>query len=141
MSHRFLKTKHFVYKKNDYADEMYFIITGRILFVYGTDHFIFKQMPMGSYFGEIELIDQKPRDFSVLTEGPCELFVLGRNLFNYALNSYPKVAQKMRKIAIERKRKNFEAKQEVIDLLEAVEVKKEVNLNDLGGKDTIKATA
>jgi len=35
MNHKFLKNKHFVYKKNDYADEMYFIISGRILFVYG----------------------------------------------------------------------------------------------------------
>ena len=69
MGHKFIANKHFVYKKLDYADEMYFIIEGRILFVYGADNFIFKWMPQGSYFGEIELIDQKPRDFSVITEG------------------------------------------------------------------------
>ncbi len=61
------------------------------------------------------------------------MFVLGRNLFNFAMNSYPKVADKLKNVATERKKKNYEAKQEVIDLLEAVEVKKDVDLVDLDG--------
>ena len=58
-----------MYKKHEYADEMYFIIAGRVTFVYGQKNFIFKTMPEGSYFGEIELLDLKPRDFTVMTEG------------------------------------------------------------------------
>ena len=66
-------------------------------------------MPQGSYFGEIELLDSKPRDFTVLAEGSVEVFVMSKQLFSNALSRWPKVAEKMRKIAEERKVKNFEA--------------------------------
>jgi hypothetical protein len=49
------------------------------------------------------------------------------------MNSYPKVADKLKTVAIERKKRNYEAKQEVIDLLEAVEVKKNVDFFELAG--------
>lgn len=80
MGHKIILDRKFIYKKNDYADEMYFIIKGRVLYVYGKDNFVFKSMPEGSYFGEIEIIDQKPRDFSTMTDGNCEVFVCARNL-------------------------------------------------------------
>jgi CRP-like cAMP-binding protein len=51
------KPKVFLYRKNDYADEVYFISKGRVLFVYGPSNFTFKTMLEGSYFGEIELLD------------------------------------------------------------------------------------
>jgi hypothetical protein len=30
LGHKYIKDRHFVYKRNDYADEMYFVISGRI---------------------------------------------------------------------------------------------------------------
>jgi len=68
MSHKYLKRRSFVYTKNDYAEEMYFLVSGRVLYVYGKFNYVFKCMTEGSYFGEIELLDSKPRDFTVLTQ-------------------------------------------------------------------------
>jgi len=65
-----------MYQKGDYADEMYFIINGRALYVYGKFNYVFKTMPTGSYFGEIELLDSKPREFGALAEAQMEVFVM-----------------------------------------------------------------
>jgi glyoxylate utilization-related uncharacterized protein len=45
-----------VYNEDDYADEIYFIVDGRVDFVFGAENHIFKSMQRGSYFGEIEVI-------------------------------------------------------------------------------------
>jgi CRP-like cAMP-binding protein len=55
-----------VYSKDDYADEVYFIVTGAVNFLYGND-FCFRNMLAGSHFGEYEVIKRKPREFSVMT--------------------------------------------------------------------------
>lgn len=38
------KEKTFLYKKGEYADEIYFIISGKVVFVYGHQNHVFKTM-------------------------------------------------------------------------------------------------
>jgi hyperpolarization activated cyclic nucleotide-gated potassium channel 1 len=45
-----------IYSEDDYADEIYFIVDGRVDYVFGPDNTTFKSMQRGSYFGEIEVI-------------------------------------------------------------------------------------
>lgn len=45
-----------VYTKEDYADEMYFIIKGRVNLVLGKKNLCYKSFSKNMYFGEIELI-------------------------------------------------------------------------------------
>lgn len=52
-----IEEKHIVYKKGDFADEIYFIIDGRVNFLY-SGKIVFKTMVKGSYFGEIEIFNQ-----------------------------------------------------------------------------------
>ena len=68
MQFRSLKSKNIIYEKNDYADEIYFLSTGRVAFTYGRTNFTFKTMLAGSFFGEIELIDNTAREFTAITE-------------------------------------------------------------------------
>ncbi|CAG9323774.1 unnamed protein product [Blepharisma stoltei] len=125
--------REIIYKKNDYADNMYFIVEGKVSYVYGTKHFIFKNMIEGSYFGEIELLSQKPRDFSAMSRIDCVLLAMKKNIFEMMLEQHPQVAQQLKATAAERNKKNLQARKEIIDLLELVELKKETSLKQLAG--------
>ncbi|CAG9318431.1 unnamed protein product [Blepharisma stoltei] len=137
LKHTIIKPKQFLYKKGDYADEAYFIVDGRVGFVYGRNNLVFKNMISGSYFGEIELIEQSPREFSVLSEWKTELLILTKNIFDIMMIEYPRVAQELKQVSEERKRRNNSSKQEIIDLLETVELKKEVSFNNIAGQQKI----
>ena len=76
MQFRRFRAKKIVYEKNDYADEIYFLSSGRVAFTYGASNFTFKTMLAGSFFGEIELIDHTAREFTAITEMSSEFFVL-----------------------------------------------------------------
>jgi len=55
---------------------MYFIVKGRVNFVLEEENIIFNTMIEGSYFGEVELIRSKPRDFSTLADSKVQLLSL-----------------------------------------------------------------
>jgi len=49
----------------------------------------------GQYFGELALLDDAPRNASVITESPTTLLVLGRREFAATLDSAPPLARKI----------------------------------------------
>lgn len=128
-----LREKQIIYKKNDYADQVFFIVEGRVGYLYGQKHIIFKSMVTGSYFGEIEIIHQKPREFSAMTQTDCVFLIMKKNILEVMLEQHPKVALEIKKVAAERSRKNIQSRKEIIDLLDIVELRKETSLIELAG--------
>jgi len=49
----------------------------------------------GSHFGELALLDRKPRSASVVSETEMDLLVLSQRQFNGLLESVPTIARKM----------------------------------------------
>ena len=49
----------------------------------------------GSYFGELALLDRKPRSASVVSETDMDLLVLSQRQFNSLLESVPTISRKM----------------------------------------------
>jgi hypothetical protein len=47
----------FIYHKGDYADEFYFLFSGKVSYLIGAKNVVFKSMIAGCHFGEIEVID------------------------------------------------------------------------------------
>ena len=72
-----------LFKKGDPGDYMYVIIEGRVrIFHKEEDQEIsLSTLDKGAFFGELALIDGRPRSASVLTLTPCHLFYLGRENF------------------------------------------------------------
>jgi hyperpolarization activated cyclic nucleotide-gated potassium channel 1 len=121
----------FIYLYGDYPEEVFFVVSGRVNYVYSKQSF--KTIVTGSYFGEIELLDQVPREFSAMTEGECEFLVMSKALFETVLKEYPKVAQRLREVAQERRLRNLAAQHELVELLERVHILKEITLEALAG--------
>jgi hypothetical protein len=58
----FSTADEFIYKEGSYSDECYFIVKGRVIYVYGPKNVRYKTLPCGSYFGEIEIVTNIPRE-------------------------------------------------------------------------------
>jgi hypothetical protein len=56
LQNRFHEVGEYVYQKKDYADEVYFIVKGRINYVFGEKNLCYKSLQTNTYFGEIEVI-------------------------------------------------------------------------------------
>lgn len=122
-----------LYSKNDFADEMYFLIEGKISFIFGKQNLVFKSMIAGSYFGEIELIEQKPREFGAMSTGECKLLVMPKFVFEYMMTQYPRVSDDIKEVAKIKKVKIEAAMQDIIELLVNVDIKKEKTLSEIAG--------
>jgi CRP/FNR family transcriptional regulator, cyclic AMP receptor protein len=60
----------------------------------------------GSYFGELALLDRKPRSASVASDTEMELLVLSQRQFNSLLQSVPTIARKLLAAMAERLRES-----------------------------------
>jgi CRP-like cAMP-binding protein len=49
----------------------------------------------GQYFGELALLDRRPRSASVISETDMELLILGQRQFNGVLDAVPALSRKM----------------------------------------------
>ena len=65
-----------VYTRGSHADEIYFLASGRVSFVYLDEEYAFNTMTSGSYFGEIEVINRILREFTVIAETKCQILIM-----------------------------------------------------------------
>jgi CRP-like cAMP-binding protein len=137
LKYRRIECNTWVYTKGEFAEEIFFLVKGRINYV--TNGFIFKTMVQGAYFGEIEVLDSTARTFGVSTEEDSEMLVMDldvrpKQLFAILKRDLPTVVKEMERTAARRRTKNIVSMQEVIATLDLVEVQRDYDLDDLAGK-------
>lgn len=129
-----IKKKRIIYNKNEYADQIYFLIKGRVGYILNYNNLKFKTIIHGSYFGEIEVIFRLNRKFGVITEEYCEILSMKSDVFYYMMEKYPVVAQEVMELADLKDENNNECFSQILDLVEKVEIKKEFTFDQLAGK-------
>jgi putative iron-dependent peroxidase len=85
------------------GDEFFLVVSGHVV-VERNGHGLARLGP-GDYFGEIALIDGRPRTASAIAEGPVSLLVLGHRDFDNLLDEYPSVARPIVRTLVERIRR------------------------------------
>ena len=78
--------------EGDKTDSLYVICSGKVKVEISDEHgkeVILTMLGPGEYFGEMALLDGKPRSASVVTRGPTELLIISRNDFRDILISNP----------------------------------------------------
>lgn len=78
----FTKRGEYVYDKGEYADEIYFVVKGRVSLVFGKEESLIKSLQRGSYFGEIEVIHKIPRKYPVKAVRDSELLIMNKAVRN-----------------------------------------------------------
>ena len=72
----FVYKDEYVYKENELADEMYFIVKGSVSLMYGWPEKQLKRLQRGEEFGDVEIIKRISRKFSVKAARDCELLIM-----------------------------------------------------------------
>ena len=132
----FVKAATAVYQEKDHADEAYFIVKGGCGVVYGSENFLVKKLPQGSYFGEIEVIQGVPRLYAVMAVVDTDLLVMRKKLIATIQQDFPGIYQEMVDVADMRNRLNHKA---IAEHRELLKLKKEQHLETMGLGD-IKAS-
>lgn len=127
-----LASEEYLYHEGEYADEVYFISSGRVNFVLKGSEIAYKSFLRGSYIGEEEVLMQVHRRDNVQCFGETELLVLSQADFTLTLEEFPSEARDIRRLAKERLKKNRESRQETEQLL--VLKQQQGSLSDLAGK-------
>lgn len=134
LRHMVIQTQIIIYNKHDFPESVYFIIEGKISYVLGSKNFQFKSIVSGSYFGEIEILMNQPRKFTVITENVCEMLVMPSGVLDDIMAKYPVIADEIWVLAKKRDQKNLECYRQVVEILDKVEIKKEASLDQLAGR-------
>eukprot|EP01016_Furgasonia_blochmanni_P034859 TRINITY_DN3806_c0_g1_i15.p1 TRINITY_DN3806_c0_g1~~TRINITY_DN3806_c0_g1_i15.p1 ORF type:complete len:376 (-),score=69.69 TRINITY_DN3806_c0_g1_i15:35-1114(-) len=82
--------------RDDVGDEIFFVVEGSANVMAPDDHTVLNTIEVGTFFGEIALINSKKRLCSVITESLCTMYVLHKDAFDNLLNSYPTIRRKLR---------------------------------------------
>lgn len=80
-------------------DAMYFIAAGEVTVHVGGSQVVLKE---GDFFGEMGLLDSKPRNADVVSNGYCHLLVLRRKDFDELLAKRPEVRKEIQAVAAQR---------------------------------------
>jgi hypothetical protein len=106
-----------IYEEGNYADEMYFILVGRVVLAFSLKNYVYKSYLKNSYFGEIEIIEKIARIDKALTFGECEMLALSRTVLLQVLDDFPKESKYLKTIALERKAGHIEARNKITNLV------------------------
>lgn len=105
---RFFGAEATIFREGEEGAEMYVIISGRVEIRKATGPSAAKTLTTlqaGDLFGEMALIDRKPRSASAVAVEPTRLLVLNDKLFDRMLVSNPDFARRMIRILSDRIRR------------------------------------
>lgn len=94
----YLEAGSVVYALGDYAEEIYFIASGRCVIMLESKHAM-KKLQKGAYFGEIEVIEQIPRKFTVKSASDTDLLTMSKRVLSTIKSEFPFIYQEIVKIA------------------------------------------
>ena len=93
-----------LFEKGQTGEAMYIIKTGRVKIV--DQPTTLASLSNGDFFGEMALIENRPRMASAITESEAEIFVLKKAEFLALLESSPSIKEKVYQAYADRKTKN-----------------------------------
>ncbi len=96
-----------VMHEGDAIDALYIVISGRLKVTVGEadgKETILSILGPGEFFGEMGLIDDRPRSASVVAIEPCELLAVARRAFRKCLVEKPELAMAVMRVLVKRLR-------------------------------------
>lgn len=84
-------------QEQDYSDELLFLTHGRVN--YTLQHFVYKTLHQGSYFGDVEVLRQIPRKYTTVAAADCGLLVMRKEVLEVVRGSFPGIWEEMVEVA------------------------------------------
>ena len=97
----------FVYNRGEYAEEIYFIVKGKINYMNIENIKIINSTLAGGYFGDIEVVMKVERKYAVKAFRDSELLLMNKFLIEVIQEEFPAVWKRIRNNAINNEVKNM----------------------------------
>jgi len=97
-----------LFTKGDETDSLYIIQSGKVKTIIIDEEgkeMILSTLGAGEYFGEMSLIDKKPRSATVMTKTPTQMLIIHRDDFLKVFKSNPDMVYDLFKVLLKRLRK------------------------------------
>lgn len=107
MQHHTFQHGQVIFEQGQPSDRAFRVVSGRIHIVLNSKNGAIKpisQITEGQYFGEMGLVDDKPRSATALSEGTTECVSVDRDEFMSTLMNDPQEAMGLLKVLFERLR-------------------------------------
>ena len=122
LRYTFFEKDDYVYQEGDDPDEIYFISRGRVNFVVCLQDIRFKSILEGSYFGDVEMFLSSKRLCTCKIVYQTELLVMSKpvisiQMMKYITEEFPEISNEMMELALKRRSKILEAKEEMEKVL------------------------
>lgn len=92
-----------LFKEGDPGDHMYVIRSGEMDMI--IDNRIFMTLQAGDLFGEMALVDDKPRSATAKARSDCRIIVVDEKRFNFLVQQAPTFALHMMRTLVSRLRR------------------------------------
>jgi voltage-gated potassium channel len=83
----------FVFKEGDNAEEMYFVVSGKLKVIIDADMKEIAELNDGDFFGEIAIFENIKRTASVKAITYCDLYILTKQQYSKVAVKYPEIAR------------------------------------------------
>ena len=101
LTHYIVHSDKFVYKIGDYADEIFFFLRGKLVVTDESEENEMLSILPGGYFGDFEVIFNKPRMYSSKALSKCSLLIMNYDLLSTIKNDFPDVSKELENKALE----------------------------------------
>lgn len=103
---------HLIFSQGDQGDSMYIIKKGQVKIFQGPkndkdEQVVLATLNDNSFFGEMALVGEKPRNASAITLEESEVFILKKDDFYSLINNNPSLAEQISSEFIHRIRENM----------------------------------
>ena len=137
LRYRTYQARKVVFAQGDYPVSMYFLMSGKVSFVFDKRNFVFKTMISGSYFGEIGLIEKKNRDFGAITLCFCEVLEMSSEVLREISIQFPRVFEQIEVDSKKKNIRNIEDRDDIVDLVDIVDIRGLQSYEQLAGKKSL----
>ncbi len=102
---RTLSAGQVIFQENQPGDFMYAVLEGEVEIV--RQNHVLETIPAGGVFGEMALVDQKPRSASAIAKTNCRVAAISDKRFTLVVSHNPHFALQMMRLLAERVRRNL----------------------------------
>jgi CRP/FNR family cyclic AMP-dependent transcriptional regulator len=92
-----------IFRKGDSGEEMYIVIEGEVDIL--VRDIVFETVRRGGIFGEMALVDDKPRSAGAMARTPCKIAPINEKSFFYLIHKMPSFALDVMRVISDRLRR------------------------------------
>ena len=135
-----LSKSDIVWHEGEGENGIYFIIFGRVNYVYGEKNSVFRTFLDGQYFGDIEVLKEEKRKFTAVTASTVQLMILPKAIVWKIKSEFPQIWKELIILSREREKKLLNNLAEMVVIKEMNSKGKIMQITGKDAKKRVNAT-